>query len=527
MSDQNQAAFHEVTLNRVPIQWSLNEGTLSFFGIHAAMFWLNPSLLRMLQPMADEVGTDLFRLLVAFSSSQGTEEDYHAMVTTLGSHFAEGFLAWGRAVSAAGWGTFRLPEFDPQGRRARVIVDNPWELIMQRGQEKSYGCPFIQGKIIGIFNHALGTNCWADEGEVVCNAEKCFVEFQVYASDRTIANEVKRLRSERVATLVQSEKMASLGQLIAGIAHEINTPMGAIQASIGTIESNIHSSLNELGPVLAALSAEERDLFQQLTVPSGIEAILLSGRDRRQKRVEIEEFLETKGIDEPKRIADVLVSMGIVDNLERYLPLLRHEKRIEIVSAARGVSNLLRASRNISTASQRVNKIIFALKSFVHIDSAPEAREIDIGESIDTVLTLYENKLKHGVDVVRSYDAVPKVLGYPDKLNQVWVNLIHNALQAMENVQEPRLAISVRKEQEGVSVCIRDNGVGISSDVAMRMFEPFFTTKGAGEGSGLGLGIVERIVNEHHGRVSFESNPGEGAAFTVWLPLTTHREGAR
>jgi len=128
---------------------------------------------------------------VAFSASLGTEEDYHAMVNVLGNTFDEGFIKWGEAVSTAGWGTFELA-YRPENKSARVKVSNTWELLMQQGLERKWGCPFIQGKIIGIFTHALGVNCWADEVDICYDGETPYVVFDIYESNKTIPNEIQK-----------------------------------------------------------------------------------------------------------------------------------------------------------------------------------------------------------------------------------------------------------------------------------------------------------------------------------------------
>lgn len=192
----NESQTHQVELHGAQFDWNLSGGSLRFFGLPAVLFWLNPSLLRLLQPLVDEVGVPLYRLLVASQSSLGTDEDYQAMITQLGDSFETGFLAWGRAVSTAGWGWFELPDFDAQNATATVVVRNPWELIMQQGASDRWGCPFLQGKIIGIFSHAFGANCWADE-EIVVENEEQIVRFRVYASNATIDAELAQLRDNR------------------------------------------------------------------------------------------------------------------------------------------------------------------------------------------------------------------------------------------------------------------------------------------------------------------------------------------
>jgi hypothetical protein len=189
----------EVELQNVPIRWDLENGTLSFFGIDSALFWTNPSLVNMLAPLAEEVGNDLFRLLVAYSSSLGTKEDYHTMISTLGNNFEEGFLAWGRAVSSAGWGSFEMPKYNLIDKQATVIIHNSWEFSAQQHlpPEKRWGSPFIQGKLIGIFSHAFGIPCWAND---ICyfNSVDPYTEIKIFPSKKTIKDELKNLRYERM-----------------------------------------------------------------------------------------------------------------------------------------------------------------------------------------------------------------------------------------------------------------------------------------------------------------------------------------
>ncbi|WP_437681118.1 STAS domain-containing protein [Sorangium sp. So ce131] len=210
--------------------FDMDRGVFYTYGIPSVIFWLNPSLFRMLEPLVEEVGVPLFRMLVAQHSSLGTEEDYHSMVTTFGKTFEEGFLAWGLAVATGGWGRFELPVFDRDARRAVVIVRNPWELEMQRGAEVRWGCPFLQGKIIGLLSHALGVNCWADEVPGDGGDQGSSVEFHVYPSDKTIHAELLRLRAahheeakrsleQRTQALLQSEAkqraiLASLSEVV-------------------------------------------------------------------------------------------------------------------------------------------------------------------------------------------------------------------------------------------------------------------------------------------------------------------------
>lgn len=199
-----------ISINGVDIDWNLEKGSFNFLDIPSTLFWNNPSLLNMFKPLVEELGKEMFCLQVAYSSSLGTDEDYNNMVTQLGGNFEQGFLNWGKAVGAAGWGVFELPYINLDDVKAKVVVHNPWELSMQSKLSASqrWGCPFLQGKIIGIFNHAFHTTCWADE-ELFVDAENSRVEFIIYAHSGTIHDKIEALRKRK-----EQEKVIHLQELI-------------------------------------------------------------------------------------------------------------------------------------------------------------------------------------------------------------------------------------------------------------------------------------------------------------------------
>ena len=158
------------------------------------------------------------------------------------------------------------------------------------------------------------------------------------------------------------------------------------------------------------------------------------------------------------------------------------------------------------------------MKSYARYDHTGQAVKANLIEGLNVVLTLYNNQLKHGIELTTNYQEVPEILCHPDELNQVWTNLIHNAIQAMSN--QGRLDIVVFPQAEQIVVQITDSGVGIPAAIQDRIFEPFFTTKGAGEGSGLGLDIVKKIIDKHQGNIMVESQPGQ-TTFSIFLPMIT------
>ncbi len=216
-------------------------------------------------------------------------------------------------------------------------------------------------------------------------------------------------------------------------------------------------------------------------------------------------------------VATKLVCIGIYDNIEDFLPLLKASNSADIIQIAYKLAGLQKSTQNISIATDRASKVVFALKSFARYDKSGKKISANLTDGIETVLTLYHNQLKLGIEVIKNYADLPLVQCYPDELNQVWTNLIHNAIQAMNN--KGTLQIDVAMQEATMVINITDNGVGIPADIQGKIFDPFFTTKPPGEGSGLGLDIVRKIVEKHDGKISVTSTPGQ-TTFSVYIPIS-------
>jgi two-component system, NtrC family, sensor kinase len=357
--------------------------------------------------------------------------------------------------------------------------------------------------------------------------EEVLVRVETHLAICQLQNKLKQKNQELTVTLeqlketqsqlVQSEKMAALGQLIAGIAHEINTPLGAIRSSIGNITNFLDNNLETLPVFFKALSAERQQDFVNLMHSSSQQNYSLSTREKREFKKGVKQQLDLQEIDNADSLSSILVNIGLQTDLGSFLPLLRDPNSEKILKTAYEFSSIQRSAKTIATATERAAKVVFALKSYARYDFNGQKIEVNIAQGIETVLTLYQNQLKHGVEVVKNYQSqVPDVLCYPDELHQVWTNLVHNSLQAMDN--KGILSIDIVQEDKWLQVRITDTGKGIPPEILPKIFEPFFTTKAVGEGSGLGLDIVRKIIEKHQGKIDVNSIPDQ-TTFTVFLPM--------
>ena len=332
--------------------------------------------------------------------------------------------------------------------------------------------------------------------------------------------------------LVQSDKMITLGTMVAGVAHEINTPLGAIKASSENILEALQSLVQKLNPSLSLITLE--DLENTLKVLElAKESTALSSREARAIRKNIITILESRNQKNVEFIADFILELNLFDSLKKGEEILQHPDIEKYLRMAGDIYGIRKKSNVIQSSAERVSKIVKSLKSFMHFDQKDEKVITEITEGIETVLIILHSKIKYGIEVIKNYGTIPHIPCYPDELNQIWTNLIHNAIQAMD--EKGILLIEIEKislltstpdidkldpeyKGEYISVSIQDSGSGIPSEVRPKIFQAFFTTKPAGEGSGLGLHIIGKILEKHKGALYLESEPGR-TKFSVILPV--------
>jgi predicted ATPase/serine/threonine protein kinase/signal transduction histidine kinase len=340
-----------------------------------------------------------------------------------------------------------------------------------------------------------------ENAKLYANLEELVIE-----RTRELTDTLEHLKSTQ-DQLIESEKMAALGQLIAGVAHEINTPLGVIKGGASNMLTGFNDALPQLSELFSRLNIEKQPYFFGLLNRAIAKRLPITAKEGRQFKKELTSQLEEAEIEDADDIADLLVDMGVVNNIEEFMPLFREKDAEWFVRLAYLLSGQSRNAGNIITAVDRASKTVFALKNYAHYDRTGNKIKANIFEGIETVLTLYYNQIKLGVELtVSGFENIPPIPCYPDELNQVWTNLIHNALQAMDH--KGRMEITANQNETHVIVSVTDSGCGIPKEHLERIFNAFFTTKERGQGSGLGLGICKKIVEKHNGSITVESEAG-------------------
>jgi signal transduction histidine kinase len=325
----------------------------------------------------------------------------------------------------------------------------------------------------------------------------------------------------------QEDKMASLGRLSAGLAHELNNPVAAIVRSAETMKAHLRATPDGFKQIMhLQLPDEKVDTVNELLFKKLDQKMPpLSLLERSSREDDLADWLDDYGADTGNLdLVGPLIDFNFTtDDLDWLLDQVGPDNLGGVTNWI--VNNLVTQSlvRDISEASERIGTLVGSIKNYTHMDRGAGKTTVDLGEGIRSTLTLLDHKLKrNNISIsLQLPDDLPMICGWPGELNQVWTNLIDNAIDAMPTDGELTVSCEVDRHSDGLTFVLTkiiDTGTGIPADIRDSIFDPFFTTKEIGKGTGLGLDIVQGIVNHHNGSVKVDSQPGH-TEFSVCLPV--------
>lgn len=442
----------------------------------------------------------------------------------------EDALAWLASVAeeqsiAEGEGPF---ERGATAEHLYAVLEGGFQIFTVQGEKRTLFSTVRSGEISGLLPYSR-METFAGEGIAIADSRIAAVHKDHFTEmlsrmpevgKRLVARMTDRVR-ESSRTEVQREKMMSLGKLSAGLAHELNNPAAAIRRSVADLRQRFDAMPGLVtrltGHGLTPDQVEAaRGALMTCTAPT---PGTLSVVERSEREDALADWLEDHDVPHAYVVAEVLAEEGVTPKALTHLADHVDESALAdvILWIEKGLAGT-RLLSEIERAAERISDLVASVKGYTHRDQAQDRQQIDVHQGLDQTLTMLGHSIKvKQAHVVRDYgDDVPTVCAFPGEINQVWTNLLDNAFDAIGEGGEVRIGTHV----EGALVCvtITDDGPGIPAEVQERVFEPFFSTKEPGQGTGLGLDIARRIVTQHEGRITVESEPGR-TAFEVCLPI--------
>lgn len=410
-----------------------------------------------------------------------------------------------------------------------VLLEGRVEVIKRKGIDEVYLTTHLPGSFFGEIPLLLDTGFIA-AGRADGPARVWKLEEDAFwamvAACPSVTRKIMQTMADRMRALESvsqgHERLVSLGTLAAGLSHELNNPaagarhaareLKASAADLPSLTCRLHKQVP--GEAMEFVA----ELGRQVASHAGID-VSLTAMERADREDEIGAWLEDHGVEDGYELASNFVSADFdVEWLQCIADRLGDDALAVLVPWAASTLVLNSSAAAVDEATRRISELVGAVKTFSHLDQAPVG-EVDIKAGIHSTVIMLGHKLKKYSLCKCIPDGLPKIWGHAGELNQVWTNILDNAADAVENVENGHIQIRVQALRDGVQVEIEDNGPGIAPEVSRRLFEPFYTTKGVGKGTGLGLATAYRIVHSrHHGSLTVDSRPGR-TVFQIFLPV--------
>lgn len=426
-------------------------------------------------------------------------------------------------------GDFMFKKDDPIAN-LYIILKGQFVLKVHQNNEQRVIGTLDEKSITGALPYSRASNATgiaeaAEESEVLALHKDLFKEMIHEHHELTTA--LVHVMSSRIRQFTklqqQNDKMMALGKLSAGLAHELNNPSAAVIRSAQILRKHLALLPEQFKKVIRInikdeqLNAITELLFDRLK--AGVQPASLMDKTSREDDISL--WLEEQGIEDGYEIAENFVDFAFrQEELQLIADNVDQKDRPSLITWLNQVLATEKLVHEIEDASRRINALVKSVKSYTHMDQAPDKQSVDIHAGIDNTLTMLNHKLKKAqIEVVKNYqDDLPQPSVYVSEMNQVWTNLFDNAIDALEGADEKKLIIATKKDGGFITVSVVDSGPGIAEDIVDQVFDPFFTTKPVGKGTGLGLDIVQQIINQHKGTLKLNSKPGR-TEFKICLPI--------